>query len=155
MTLVYNVVCQCPLVLVPHCYQMYVEVYKWLLLCQCPLGPLPHFYTQMRFIGKFSSVVVSMPSRADTSFLPRIGFYTVKMCCDMCQCPLGLIPHFYSGSHRRIMWWLFRVSMPSRADTSFLLTKLAQAANKKGCQCPLGLIPHFYITTQCMRYQLV
>ena len=44
MTLVYNVVCQCPLVLVPHCYQMYVEVYKWLLLCQCPLGPLPHFY---------------------------------------------------------------------------------------------------------------
>ena len=37
----------------------------------------------------------------------------------MCQCPLGLIPHFYFCTERR--------------KNGFLL-----------CQCPLGLIPHFY-----------
>ena len=36
-----------------------------------------------------------------------------------CQCPLGLIPHFYEKGEsygKKILW----------------------------CQCPLGLIPHFY-----------
>ena len=38
-----------------------------------------------------------------------------------CQCPLGLIPHFYR------LWKLFK------HDRSYWV-----------CQCPLGLIPHFY-----------
>ena len=38
---------------------------------------------------------------------------------DGCQCPLGLIPHFYVKAWKR--WRLpLRVSMPSRAYTSFL-----------------------------------
>ena len=60
-----------------------------------------------------------MPSRAYTSFLP------FKECDDgmlvsACQCPLGLIPHFYMNPTMR---WISRsklVSMPSRAYTSFL-----------------------------------
>ena len=40
------------------------------------------------------SVIVSMPSRAYTSFLPTISFYQLKNWIR-CQCPLGLIPHFY------------------------------------------------------------
>ena len=38
----------------------------------------------------------------------------------MCQCPLGLIPHFYN----------------------YLVKKIR--AYQYLCQCPLGLIPHFY-----------
>ena len=41
----------------------------------------------------------------------------------MCQCPLGLIPHFYS----------------------ITINKNKQVCSKP-CQCPLGLIPHFYVS---------
>ena len=37
---------------------------------------------------------VSMPSRAYTSFLPGVAVKVVKK-LSKCQCPLGLIPHFY------------------------------------------------------------
>ena len=40
----------------------------------------------------------------------------------MCQCPLGLIPHFYEGNK----------------------VTIAQIKSVV-CQCPLGLIPHFYL----------
>ena len=39
---------------------------------------------------------------------------------EMCQCPLGLIPHFYPGV--------------TNIESPLALM----------CQCPLGLIPHFY-----------
>ena len=111
---------------------------------------------------------VSMPSRAYTSFLRSIRKGIDD--CIMCQCPLGLIPHFYrvgdviASEHAR------KVSMPSRAYTSFLhqrrLSRLSLircvnalsglyliSTSQKHrsivcrlvCQCPLGLIPHFYI----------
>ena len=38
----------------------------------------------------------------------------------LCQCPLGLIPHFYDLEIRRGGKKLRYVSMPSRAYTSFL-----------------------------------
>ena len=38
---------------------------------------------------------VSMPSRAYTSFLPMISLLSRDLYL-MCQCPHGLIPHFYS-----------------------------------------------------------
>ena len=62
---------------------------------------------------------VSMPSRAYTSFLQPIAFFDIE-CFPKCQCPLGLIPHFYDK-----MW-------------------LDESNWKIACQCPLGLIPHFY-----------
>ena len=63
---------------------------------------------------------VSMPSRAYTSFLQIMYLVVGLLHSWRCQCPLGLIPHFY----------VFH-----RAD--FYSTTLT-------CQCPLGLIPHFY-----------
>ena len=39
---------------------------------------------------------------------------------EMCQCPLGLIPHFYLIELWRRTSRKYNVSMPSRAYTSFL-----------------------------------
>ena len=39
----------------------------------------------------------------------------------VCQCPLGLIPHFYNAR------------------------EIIMSINVFVCQCPLGLIPHFYL----------
>ena len=39
--------------------------------------------------------LVSMPSRAYTSFLRWVYSCTVYGKRELCQCPLGLIPHFY------------------------------------------------------------
>ena len=84
-----------------------------------------------------------MPSRAYTSFL-RINEAVVVLYICLCQCPLGLIPHFYvdeNGDTFRIDFCVNAlsglylistivavvaltpvsdVSMPSRAYTSFL-----------------------------------
>ena len=59
-----------------------------------------------------------MPSRAYTSFLLTLLKHLLNA-LSMCQCPLGLIPHFYE---RTFMHW----------------------PKSQLCQCPLGLIPHFY-----------
>ena len=62
-----------------------------------------------------------MPSRASTSFLLAVGNKIEMQEIPECQCPLGLIPHFYHNSY----------------GFSFGVLK---------CQCPHGLIPHFYLT---------
>ena len=59
-----------------------------------------------------------MPSRAYTSFLHDMLNYFEELPRE-CQCPLGLIPHFYFLRLLRLHL-LFVVSMPSRAYTSFL-----------------------------------
>ena len=85
-----------------------------------------------------------MPSRADTSFLPTFINDAEPWEFVSCQCPLGLIPHFYPTKDYS-NWGMTKVSMPSRADTSFLHTKCGlEFKVVNGCQCPLGLIPHFY-----------
>ena len=71
-----------------------------------------------------------------------IGPVTVSE--EECQCPLGLLPHFYQsiggGYYTKA-----QVSMPSRASTSFLLTgEWSYVAAVVPCQCPHGLVPHFY-----------
>ena len=89
----------------------------------------------------------------------------------MCQCPHGLLPHFYirqsfslAGERSSVNALtgcylistpkqhdqyepIFRVSMPSRAVTSFLQSQLRISSSipQALCQCPHGLLPHFYI----------
>ena len=60
-----------------------------------------------------------MPSRAVTSFLLCVDTYEEYVVLA-CQCPHGLLPHFYKGRYidPRDMYKL--------------------------CQCPHGLLPHFY-----------
>ena len=67
---------------------------------------------------------VSMPSRAYTSFLLARLSILFTFAGARCQCPLGLIPHFYLYMTIEMRY----VGM---------------------CQCPLGLIPHFYSDNQC------
>ena len=62
---------------------------------------------------------VSMPSRAYTSFLLSKGTVQEEAYAE-CQCPLGLIPHFYRSGAPATPRSIFTVSMPSRAYTSFL-----------------------------------
>ena len=63
---------------------------------------------------------VSMPSRAYTSFL-RVNMLKKMLSVTMlCQCPLGLIPHFYVKKAKDRKNNTTTVSMPSRAYTSFL-----------------------------------
>ena len=121
-----------------------------------------------------------MPSRADISFLlllETIILFRMKAC----QCPLGLIHHFYllqvinvqlsigvsmpsraytsflrevcCGVHTPPHWW---VSMPSRAYTSFLREyyEIFRICWRR-CQCPLGLIHHFYVPLQKPRFYAV
>ena len=110
---------------------------------QCAHALIPHFYSPQRFMLWVISCV-SMPSRAYTSFLLKkstthsaaeycvnalSGLYLIStqylsvssiISMVWCQCPLGLIPHFY-------------VRDASLMDQPYYM-----------CQCPLGLIPHFY-----------
>ena len=62
-----------------------------------------------------------MPSRAYTSFL-LINATRKNRKAGKCQCPLGLISHFY---HEYVIDEKWEVVVQ--------------------CQCPLGLIPHFYV----------
>ena len=138
--------CQCPLRLIPHFYIWKLSSISLSsrARCQCPLGLIPHFYPKPRLMPwlrsrcvnalsglylistlEFTPICledlnnVSMPSRAYTSFLlvTNQATWTRR---KKCQCPLGLIPHFYPD---------------------YLFNKLGYGAV---CQCPLGLIPHFY-----------
>ena len=66
-------------------------------------------------------IPVSMPSRAYNSFLPLKSKAKYEDEGYTCQCPLGLITHFYG---KRVLPFAINVTT--------------------GCQCPLGLITHFY-----------
>ena len=64
----------------------------------------------------------------------------------MCQCPLGLIPHFYFTSLMFLVLSLMRCQCPLGLIPHFYHELRPQAkADKASCQCPLGLIPHFYL----------
>ena len=64
----------------------------------------------------------------------------------MCQCPLGLIPHFYDTLGGR--GFVYEESVNALSGL-YLISTSTNTAIPTGiaetCQCPLGLIPHFYI----------
>ena len=52
------------------CYQRFMtKGCKYATKCQCPLGLIPHFYSSYHFYCFRTILIVSMPSRAYTSFL--------------------------------------------------------------------------------------
>ena len=101
----------------------YDEVYSLICFfedneCQCPLGLMTHFYRDRGARAKRRKEFVSMPSRANDSFL-----------------------RLWSSLQRRQR----SVSMPSRANDSFLLGYVIYYnSTPLMCQCPLGLMTHFY-----------
>ena len=116
-----------------------------LRLCVNALSSLYLISTSERVHMNLINFFVSMPSRAYTSFLRRKWIVCSGTGFGWCQCPLGPIPHFYgvdkgntdheeffcvnalSGLYlistglwiQSVLFWE-RVSMPSRAYTSFL-----------------------------------
>ena len=69
----------------------------------------------------FHSLVLFCRGQALEPFLHMTKKETKKQIL-LCQCPLGLIPHFYYAG------------------------RYGDDHIEKLCQCPLGLIPHFYGT---------
>ena len=51
----------------------------------------------------------------------------------MCQCPLGLLPHFYREERSRMAYEFNSVSMPSRAVTSFLPNSALKGIQNQKC----------------------
>ena len=112
---------------------------------------------------------VSMPSRAVTSFLRSIntviptgiagvnalsGCYlisTIDQHCNTygysrCQCPLGLLPHFYKGEGVIMRKIDNRCQCPLGLLPHFYHSSMYPVvAAENVCQCPLGLLPHFYM----------
>ena len=85
-----------------------------------------------------------MPSRAYTSFLlKRIRSY--EFIIKQCQCPLGLIPHFYV-SMKLLLYCIY--ACVNALSGLYLISTVCIQENRPSiqlCQCPLGLIPHFYV----------
>ena len=84
-----------------------------------------------------------MPSRAVTSFLLVIIRYKY-ITIVLCQCPLGLLPHFYRGYDCCRNGQILEVSMPSRAVTSFLLkSSLQRCGTEKKVSMPSRAVTSF------------
>ena len=120
-----------------------IRAYQY--LCQCPLGLIPHFYFDSpdgdywgvkAGVNALSGLYLISTTyynynveKIDYSVNALSGLYLISTSAaekkyssevSKCQCPLGLIPHFYvrPSSDKRSAF--IRVSMPSRAYTSFL-----------------------------------
>ena len=117
--------------------------FSWYFLCipaiyKCILAYLPIFFNQLSkffrcespstFLGtclSHHSFIIFLVTNTNT-LLSGLYLISTKIeyngnvfVANLCQCPLGLIPHFY------------KVIGLSEKDINM-------------CQCPLGLIPHFY-----------
>ena len=87
-----------------------------------------------------------MPSRAYTSFL-RDDNCSAWCRLSRCQCPLGLIPHFYTMAIVYDADQHTIVSMPSRAYTSFLHYKVVSLFGREGSICVNALSGLYFIST--------
>ena len=88
---------------------------------------------------------VSMPSRAVTSFLP-----TMRSMADIirvqCQCPHGLLPHFYREGVIMIEEERNPCQCPHGLLPHFYREGVIMIKEERNpCQCPHGLLPHFYL----------
>ena len=85
-----------------------------------------------------------MPSRAYTSFLPLewVKLYAPAIAC---QCPHGLMPHFYLKRSDFLKRFLIVCQCPLGLVPHFYRKSFADNdPSTIICQCPHGLVPHFY-----------
>ena len=116
------------------------------LILNCELMRSQSHYILLTGFNTNYIIVYLMPSRADDSFL-RNSECAEMFCKAMCQCPLGLMTHFYIPGSKEHAKAVKFVSMPSRADDSFLQSMICIFdIYNFSCQCPLGLMTHFYGT---------
>ena len=118
--------------------------FSWYFLCipaiyRCILAYLPIFFNQLSkffrcespstFLGtclSHHSFIIFLVTNTNT-LLSGLYLISTKIeyngnvfVANLCQCPLGLIPHFYIKFLSALLFRWANVSMPSRAYTSFL-----------------------------------
>ena len=137
---------------------------------QCPLGLIPHFYdpnfhilnrvqvsvNALSGLYLISTKIATWQSRLKKSGVNalsdlylistrKISIFSLLLFCVNALSGLYLISTYQCVLVK--LRQLQRVSMPSRAYTSFLrIRKLFKSQFFSLCQCPLGPIPHFYGT---------
>ena len=90
--------CQCPLGLISHFYNRYFALWVPYALrkCQCPLGLISHFYG-WKVSGGDPRSFTGVNALSGWYLISTIGqaiLFSIKS--HLCQCPLGLISHFYN-----------------------------------------------------------
>ena len=165
--------CQCPLGLIPHFYDDRKAILSyWDWVCQCPLGLIPHFYEDKDLpngfkmhrvnalsglylistlswvlISMITETIVSMPSRAYTSFLHKCKSLPRR---SWLRCVNALSGLYLISTLWQDKWSEKDVDCVNALSGLYLISTvqgestLVYAVVK--CQCPLGLIPHFYGT---------
>ena len=99
-------------------------------------------------------IPVSMPSRAYNSFLPLKSKAKYEDEGYTCQCPLGLITHFYG---KRVLPFAINVTTGCQCPLGLITHFYKRSARcciirLNVCQCPLGLITHFYLEIRFDEY---
>ena len=95
--------CQCPLGLITHFYFSHLCVIQYLQQGVNALSAYNSFLHMIRYAEYlYDCEEVSMPSRAYNSFLQYMH-YTTSSDCKWCQCPLGLITHFYATPSKTLV----------------------------------------------------
>ena len=165
------IVCQCPHGLIPHFYALEASIFFGLDtgLCQCPHGLMPHFYDLNVFFYNLlhncvnaltGLYLISTWEKWDEDIekafcvnaltglcLISTGNVTIGTTLEgVCQCPLGLIPHFYWHTRSRAVPTSGVCQCPHGLIPHFY-EQLRSVVDwqKEVCQCPHRLIPHFYM----------
>ena len=125
-------VCQCPLGLIPHFYEVkeFDSRVGHAILCQCPLGLIPHFYWKNGYTTMNFKFCVNALS----------GLYLISTVSDLVR-----MAHIITGVNA--LSGLYLISTRKSVIWHTRMEKL--------CQCPLGLIPHFYVPLQKPRFYAV
>ena len=140
------------------------------ITCYCPTGLLPHFYENLAWdngdrgplsVNALSGCyLISTFRKSDdlggytTGVNALSGCYIIStMACwfsllegQKVSMPSRAVTSFLLDSIESNDVTFLLVSMPSRAVTSFLQDRRTWLdIHRTRCQCPLGLLPHFYL----------
>ena len=143
--------------------------FSWYFLCipaiyRCILAYLPIFFNQLSkflrcespstFLGtclSHHSFIIFLVTNTNTLLSDLYLISTYNNCekyqyhNPVCQCPLGLIPHFYPETGEDV--YDEDDLCVNALSGLYLISTLKEYLNRgwtSMCQCPLGLIPHFY-----------
>ena len=133
----------------------YLRMNNLCLVCQCHIrihhNNSPFFLNAYIILPYhiFNYLSLNLPLKVTHFF--KFGTHAFQIFSQKCQCPLGLMTHFYRTTLPVVSNEIWNaVSMPSRADDSFLqLAETNTTVLFATCQCPLGLMTHFYGQPRC------
>ena len=145
--------------------------FSWYFLCipaiyRCILAYLPIFFNQLSkflrcespstFLGtclSHHSFIIFLVTNTNTLLSDLYLISTYNNCekyqyhNPVCQCPLGLIPHFYAYRDMLMKEYHLMCQCPLGLIPHFYAYRdMLMKEYHLMCQCPLGLIPHFYGT---------